>query len=89
MTLFDLNNFSEIKDPGWNVNTLKPPLKLKDVLLDFRIQWKSYFSYNIPFYKRIKFIILRVFQRIAYNMGWILVSIKYRKISKSEEKNGR
>ena len=80
MTLFDLSRFSEIKNPEWNANTLKPPLKIKEILLDFKIQWSSYCHSNIRFLKRIKFLILRVFQRFAYNIGWIYSTRKYNKM---------
>ena len=79
MTLFDLSRFSEIRNPGWNINTLRPPLKMNEILLDFEIQWKSYCYSNVPLFKRVKFIILRIFQRVAYNIGWILSTRNYYK----------
>ncbi len=79
MTLFDLSRFSEIRNPGWNISTLRPPLKMNEVLLDFKIQWKSYCYSKFPFLKRIEFFILRIFQRFAYNIGWILSTRKYNK----------
>ena len=87
MTLFDLSRFSEIKNPDWNANTLKPPLKIKEILLDFKIQWSSYYHSNIPFLKRFKFLILRIFQRIAYNAGWIYSTRKCNKMIYNRGKN--
>lgn len=84
MTLFDFIGFSEIKEPGWNYNTLKPPLKIKEVIIDIYNQWRSYCQSKLILYKRIKFLILRIFQRIGYNLGWILVTKKYKKASKGE-----
>jgi len=78
MTLFDFKGFSEIKEPGWNYNTLKPPLKIKEVIVDIKNQWQSYCMNKLRFYKRMKFLVLRIFQRIAYNLGWILATNKYR-----------
>lgn len=79
MTLFDSKKFSEISKPGWNYNTLRPPLKIKEVVNDLKNQWYSYSSNKLKSYKRMKFIVLRIFQRIAYNLGWILEANKYKK----------
>ena len=79
MTLFDFVGFSEIKELGWNYNTLRPPLKIKEIIIDIKNQWQSYCQSKLNFYKRIKFLILRIFQRIAYNLGWILTTNKYKK----------
>ncbi|MFW9881107.1 MAG: hypothetical protein ACFFG0_49220 [Candidatus Thorarchaeota archaeon] len=72
MTLFDFNSYSEIKESGWSYNTLRPPLKFKDIIIDFKIQWQSYSNNKLRFIKKIKFLVLRIFQRFAYNLGWIL-----------------
>jgi len=79
MTLFEMKEFSEIKELGWNYYTLRPPLKINEILNDFKYQWQSYCQNKLRFQKRIKFLILRVFQRIAYNLGWVLVSYQYKK----------
>lgn len=79
MTLFDFNQFSEIKESGWAFDTLKPPLNVKHVLLDFKIQWQSYCSNNLSLHRRISFLILRVFQRFAYNFGWIISNKTFKK----------
>lgn len=79
MTLFDSNKFSEIRGPGWNYNTLRPPLKIREVMNDLSNQWNSYYSNNLKSHKAMKFIVLRIFQRIAYNLGWILETNKYKK----------
>ncbi len=80
MTLFDFVGFSDIKEPGWNYNTLRPPLKIREVIIDINNQWQSYCQSKMIFYKKIKFLILRIFQRIAYNFGWILTTNKYKKV---------
>jgi len=79
MTLFDCEHFSEIKDAGWSFNTLRPPLKLKEILLDFKFQWLSYCNNKLSYHQRILFLILRVFQRFSYNIGWIISSRKFKK----------
>ncbi len=79
MTLFDFKGFSEIKESGWNYNTLRPPLKIKDVIIDFKIKWQSYYQSKLSYFKRRKFMILYIFQRIAYNFGWILAINSYKK----------
>ncbi len=79
MTLFDFNQFLKIKEPGWALNTLKPPLKIKDVLQDFKFQWRSYCNNNLPFFKSVIFLVLRVFQRFAYNFGWLISSNNFKK----------
>ncbi|KKL86456.1 hypothetical protein LCGC14_1944550 [marine sediment metagenome] len=80
MTLFDLVGFSEIKEPGWNYNTLRPPLKIREVNIDIKNQWQSYCQSELTFVKKIKFLILRIFQRVAYNFGWVLAINKYKKV---------
>jgi len=79
MTLFDFKGFSEIKEPGWNYNTLRPPLEIMEVITDFKNQWHSYCKNKLTYYKKMKFIVLRIFQRIAYNIGWLLATNKYKK----------
>lgn len=79
MTLFEIMGFSEIKEPGWNYNTLRPPLKIREIFIDIKYQWHSYCLSKMRLIKRIKFLILRLFQRIAYNLGWILVTKKCKK----------
>jgi len=84
MTLFEFNNkTSEIKSSGWNSDTLRPPFGIKEVLLDFRYQWFLYRSKQISIEKRLAFIILRIFQRFSYNLGYFLASRKFRKKSKN------
>lgn len=78
MTLFDVNQFSEIKQEGWTFNTLRPPLKLKEILQDFKFQWKTYRKHNLTLYKCINFFLLRVLQRLAYNFGWIISKNKFK-----------
>jgi len=79
MTLFDYSGFSEIKDPGWSYSTLRPPLGFREVLLDIKMHWTRYSKDRLSFSKRVKFMVLRVFQRIGYNIGWVLATTKYRK----------
>lgn len=79
MTYFEIKEFSEIKEPGWNYNTLKPPLDLQEILMDFKYQWWTYSQTKLRFQKKLKFILLRFMQRVAYNFGWMLATIKYEK----------
>ncbi len=81
MTLFEIMGFSEIKDPGWSYNTLRPPLKIKEIFIDIKYQWRSYCQSKLTLFKKSKFLVLRIFQRIAYNIGWILVTNKCKKDS--------
>ncbi len=60
MTLFDSVGFSEIKEPRWNYNTLRPPLKIKEVIIDIKNQWHSHCQSELTFSKRIKFLFLRI-----------------------------
>ncbi len=71
MTLFDVKQFSEITAPDWSLNTLRPPLRFREVLWDFRYQWRAYCQGGLPFRRRVGFLLLRVMQRFAYNWGWI------------------
>ncbi|MHA1147586.1 MAG: hypothetical protein ACTSR8_05025 [Promethearchaeota archaeon] len=86
MTLFDIMSFSEIKEPGWSYNTLKPPLKIKEIIIDINIHWRSYCQSKMTLVKRTKFLLLRIFQRIAYNLGWMLVTNKYKRESQRVNK---
>jgi len=66
-----MNIFSEIKEKGWNLNTLKPPLKFIEILKDFKYQWQKYRYKKLSIKKCGLFLILRAFQRLSYNIGWI------------------
>lgn len=79
MTLFEMQEFSEIKEPGWNYNTLRPPLKFNEILIDFKYQWQSYCQSKLKFHKKFRFLILRFFQRIAYNLGWVFATKQFKK----------
>ena len=79
MTLFEMQESPEINEPGWSYNTLRPPLKVSEILIDFKNQWQSYCLNKLRFHKKFRFLILRVFQRIAYNLGWILATHQYEK----------
>ena len=79
MTFFEIKEISEIKEPGWNYNTLSPPLHLSEILMDFKYQFLTYSKSNLTLKKKLGFIILRVMQRFAYNLGWILITNKYDK----------
>ncbi len=76
MTLFDVKQFSEITSPDWNFTTLRPPLRLGEVLWDFRYQWRAYCQRCVPFPRRVGFLVLRVVQRLAYNWGWICYHLR-------------
>lgn len=79
MTLFEFKHFSEVRGEGWDINTLKPPLSPREILLDFKIQWQLYSFHNLSFFKRLGFLLLRFFQRFAYNFGWIKLRFKMNK----------
>ncbi|MBD3340607.1 MAG: hypothetical protein GF353_15980 [Candidatus Lokiarchaeota archaeon] len=81
MTLFEILINSEITEPGWNYQTLRPPLSFKEIIIDINYQWFSYCKSKISFFKRIKFLVLRIFQRVAYNLGWILITKRCKKVA--------
>ena len=72
MTLFDLYKPSEISAPGWQENTLKPPITFIEILQDIKHQWLTYRLNRLSWVKCSKFLILRIGQRISYNMGWYI-----------------
>lgn len=86
MTHFEIKEFSEIKEPGWSYNTLKPPLEFNEILMDFKYQWRMYSQSNLRFQKKLRFILLRFMQRFAYNFGWILATNKHVKSLKRSQK---
>ena len=86
MTYFEIKKLSEIKEPGWNYNTLRPPLELHEILMDFKYQWRTYSQSNLRFQKKMRFIILRFMQRFAYNFGWRLATIEYEKSLRRSDK---
>ena len=76
MTLLDMVHISKIQESLWNENTLKPPLKVKEIVRDFQYHWKSYHQNKIGAYRRLVFLILMIYQRISYNIGWIISKFK-------------
>ena len=80
MTLFDFNSHSEIKEKDWDVNTLRPPLSFKEILIDLKIQLMLYYFNSNNYMKILKFLLLRIIQRFSYNLGWFISLKKFRKI---------
>jgi hypothetical protein len=76
MTLFDVKQFSEITATDWSFDTLRPPLRPSEVLWDLRNQWRAYVNGRLPFFRRVGFLVLRIFQRFAYNWGWVFYRVK-------------
>jgi hypothetical protein len=79
MTLFDLYKPSEINIPGWNDRTLKPPITFVEIIRDIKHQWLTYHINRLSYLKCSKFLVLRIFQRISYNMGWHIAHFRKRK----------
>jgi len=79
MTLLDVNRFASSNGNLWDENTLKPPLKLKDLIKDLYFHWNKYKVSKINFYRRLAFLLLMIHQRIAYNLGWLLAIHKSQK----------
>lgn len=82
MTHFDLENWYEIEREDWTYETLRPPLTFWRVLSDIRFHWFIYTKTIDSFKKRIIFLVLRIFQRLSYNLGWFLSE---NKLLKQEE----
>ncbi len=77
MTLLDTRQLIHPNGVLWDGNTLKPPLKLRDLFEDLRFHWLSYKRGNLNFFRRFKFLLLMIQQRVAYNLGWLLATHKY------------
>ena len=66
-----IEEYSEVHSKDWTYNTLQPPkITLKNVYLDSKWHLKLYKDANLPVKTRLKFICLRLIQRINYNKGW-------------------
>jgi hypothetical protein len=72
MTHFDIHNFYEIERSEWTYETLRPPLTFAEVLSDIKFHWVLYKKMIKSIRKRLFFLVLRIFQRISYNIGWII-----------------
>lgn len=79
MTVLDINPNAKMKESLWNENTLRPPLKIKETIRDLQYHWKSYHKSKICIYKQLFFLTLMIFQRISYNLGWIISKFKTNK----------
>ncbi|MBD3212660.1 MAG: hypothetical protein GF311_08625 [Candidatus Lokiarchaeota archaeon] len=79
MTHFDLYNYNEVRGSDWDYDTLRPPLTFREVLSDIIFHWFVYGQNHKSILKRISFLVLRIFQRISYNIGWIYSSYKFQK----------
>lgn len=80
MTGLDINLKSKMKESLWNEKTLRPPLKIKNIIRDFQYHWKSYHKSKIGAYRQLLFLILMIYQRISYNLGWIISKFKSYKL---------
>jgi len=79
MTHCDLYSYYEIESSKWNYEYLRPPLTFLEILSDIRFHWFIYRNNFDSILKRTCFLILRILQRISYNIGWILSSQKLQK----------
>jgi len=79
MTVLDINRKTKMNESLWNENTLKPPLKIKETIRDIHYHWKSYHKSKIGACKQLVFLTLMIFQRISYNLGWIISKFKIKK----------
>ena len=79
MTLLDNNRFVKSNENLWDENTLKPPLKPKELVKDLLYHWRSYKNNKISHFRRYIFFILMIYQRISYNLGWLLSIFKHSK----------
>jgi len=70
MTVLDINRNTKMNKSLWNENTLKPPLKIKETIMNIHYHWKCYHKNKITTFKRFVFLTLMIFQRISYNLGW-------------------
>ena len=66
-----IDEYSEVHSKDWTYNTLQPPkITVKNVYLDLKWHLKLYKEANLPIQIRLKFVYLRLLQRINYNRGW-------------------
>ena len=79
MTVLDMIHISKIQESLWNKNTLKPPLKVKELIRDFQYHRENYHKSKIGAYRQLVFLILMIYQRISYNLGWIMSKFKFNK----------
>ncbi len=79
MTFFNFNNPSETNYNNLNYESLRPPLRLREITKNLKYHWCLYSSNEFSLKKRITFIILHILQRVSYNLGWL---ISYFKIGK-------
>lgn len=71
MTQLIDTNYSEVNNLPWSYNTLRPPkLNLRNMIMDLKWHLWLYKRAKIPYAQVIMFVVLRIFQRVFYNIGW-------------------
>ena len=71
MTRILIDDHSEVNSPSWTYDTLRPPkLTLYNVWKDLTWHYRRYKSHDLGTRTIIGFLLLRMLQRISYNVGW-------------------
>ena len=77
MTQLLEENYSEVSTPDWSYDTLKPPkLNLRNMARDLKWHLWLYKKASLPYKIVVMFVVLRILQRVAYNIGWRKGGIK-------------
>ena len=63
--------YSEVSSEEWTYDTLKPPrLTLRNMAMDLKWHIWLYKKSRLKYKDILFFVVLRVFQRVFYNLGW-------------------
>ena len=76
MTILDKNHNLVSENSLWNEKTLRPPLKIKECIVDLQYHWKNYHKSKIGAYRQLLFLTLMIYQRVSYNIGWLISKFK-------------
>lgn len=61
---------SSLKGSNWDKKTLRPPIRIQDIIKDVLWHLKTYIKYELPLHIIIAFTVLRGIQIMAYSEGW-------------------
>ena len=71
MTHIHIAESSEVNSPEWSYQTLRPPaITIQNMARDLAWHLRLYKVDRLPSSVILQFLLLRVVQRVAYNMGW-------------------
>ena len=71
MTQILISDLSEVNAPSWSYRTLRPPrLTIPNLARDLAWHFQLYRRRGLSTERVVAFLLLRIVQRVSYNVGW-------------------